>query len=95
MNETNIPNIQMVLVGNKSDLDHVVENEEANVFAYDHGNIGYFETSAKDNTNIAEVFNHITSISEEYLKLCTQDGDIHVQDKKKQEVKEQDGKNCC
>ena len=50
----------IVLVGNKVDLatDRVVTNEEANDFAVTSG-IKYFETSAKDNINLKEVFDCI------------------------------------
>ena len=47
------PNIAKVLVGNKLDLDdqRIVSTHEAQKIAQDHG-MEYFETSAKNNTNI-------------------------------------------
>ena len=47
------PSIAKVLVGNKLDLEEqrVVPKNEAMKIAQEHG-MEYFETSAKDNTNI-------------------------------------------
>ncbi len=44
--------IQMVLVGNKLDLDRQVRTEEGQAIA-DKYNIPFFETSAKENINIS------------------------------------------
>ena len=48
----------IVLVGNKSDLERSVSTEEAQQIA-DLNDIKYFETSAKENTNIDEAFNYL------------------------------------
>ena len=50
-----LESVVILLVGNKVDLtqQRVVDNEDAKEFASNLG-IHYFETSAKDNTNIKE-----------------------------------------
>ena len=47
------PQIAKVLVGNKVDLDdqRIISHNEAQKIAQEHG-MDYFETSAKNNTNI-------------------------------------------
>ena len=47
--------ISIILVGNKSDLDHKVSREKVESIAEKY-KIKYFETSAKDNSNVYEVF---------------------------------------
>ncbi|KAK8847889.1 hypothetical protein M9Y10_018927 [Tritrichomonas musculus] len=47
--------VVIVLIGNKCDIERSVSSGEAKVFAYDR-NIAYYDTSAKDGTNIEEVF---------------------------------------
>ena len=53
--EMSLESVVILLVGNKVDLtqQRVVDNEDAKEFASNLG-IHYFETSAKDNTNIKE-----------------------------------------
>lgn len=53
------PNVQVIIVGNKSDLDSIVSDEEAQEIAK-RWEIEYFTTSAKyfDDSNL--VFNAIT-----------------------------------
>lgn len=55
--------VNKVLVGNKNDQpeNKVVETEDAKRFAQQMG-VETFETSAKDNINIEEVFTHITKL---------------------------------
>jgi small GTP-binding protein len=47
--------VDLVLVGNKQDLERVVSVEEGEALAKEFG-IPYFETSAKDGTNVEAVF---------------------------------------
>lgn len=49
--------MSIVLVGNKSDLDHrrEVQRESGEQFAREHG-LTFLETSAKNNTNVEEAF---------------------------------------
>ena len=60
------PDLPKVLVGNKSDLERKVDRNEAESFALDKEMV-YFETSAKDNTNINEMFECI--MHKTYLHL--------------------------
>jgi len=55
--------VNKVLVGNKNDQpeNKVVETEDAKRFALQMG-VETFETSAKDNINIEDVFQHITKL---------------------------------
>ncbi len=55
--------IPMVLIGNKSDLldSRFVEPDEAKAFAENNG-IAYYETSAKENWNIENIFKTMTNI---------------------------------
>ena len=53
-------NVKKVLVGNKCDKpDRVVTEEEGKKLADDF-NMNFFETSAKTNKNVSEVFNFLT-----------------------------------
>ena len=53
-------NVKRVLVGNKCDKpDRVVTEEEGKKLADDYS-MSFFETSAKTNQNVSEVFNYLT-----------------------------------
>jgi GTPase SAR1 family protein len=58
--------VPKILVGNKADNDNesgkVVLTSDARAYA-EQKNLPFFETSAKDNKNIAEVFNEITRLA--------------------------------
>ena len=57
--EVVLPNICRVLVGTKCDMpDRVVTEEEGKKLAFDF-NMEFFETSAKTNKNVNELFNYI------------------------------------
>lgn len=49
----------MILVGNKSDLEAEVTDEEAESFATEHG-CQFYKTSAVDGTNISLLFQAIS-----------------------------------
>src|SRR3990167_1402450 len=53
-------NIQIMLVGNKSDLKHLraVSTEDAAAFSEKHG-LSFIETSALESTNVEEAFQKI------------------------------------
>ena len=89
VDDSNVPNIQMVLVGNKSDCDHVVKKDDAQAIA-DNYQINYFETSALNGSNINDVFKYLTNISLNYL---SDSPDVSI----KQEGSEdnQGGRRCC
>ncbi|KAF7629215.1 hypothetical protein Mgra_00009279, partial [Meloidogyne graminicola] len=60
--ETNCENVQRILVGNKLDEPtRVVSEVEAKRFA-DSIKINYFETSAKENLNVEQMFQCITEL---------------------------------
>jgi GTPase SAR1 family protein len=58
--------VPKILVGNKDDNDNeigkVVLTTDASAYA-EQKNLPFFETSAKDNKNIVEAFNEITSLA--------------------------------
>lgn len=56
-------NAQVVLVGNKSDMqsDRVVTYERGRQFA-EHLGLEFFETSAKENHNVKQVFERLVFI---------------------------------
>lgn len=56
-----------IIVGNKCDLKRNVTFEEATLFA-DKYDMDYIEVSAKNNTNIAELFTNMVDIIQEYIK---------------------------
>ena len=62
-------NVSKVLVGNKCDLEseRVVSEDEAKEVASFY-RMPYFETSAKDGTNVNEAFNELVSMMEVRLK---------------------------
>lgn len=82
--------IPIILFGNKSDLieKRVVKGEEAEEFS-SKNNLDYFETSAKNNTNIAEGFRKIAE--QAYVKAG---GTIGMELKKGQKEKEGKGRKC-
>ncbi|MHA1796954.1 MAG: Rab family GTPase [Candidatus Helarchaeota archaeon] len=55
------PNIPLIMTGNKVDLPRVVSVDEAKKFAASY-NIPIFETSAKDNINVDDLFNYFSLI---------------------------------
>ncbi|CAH6419631.1 Ras family GTPase [uncultured virus] len=63
------PNIPIVLIGNKSDLNRkqVVTTEMGQSFA-DKLQIPFFETSAKDSRNVSIAFDHLIDIK--FKQLC-------------------------
>lgn len=88
--DQNCDTVLRILVGNKDDDPErkVVEREDAMKFAEQMG-IQVFETSAKDNKNVEEVFNAITQMvlrqkKDQIAKANEQSGVIKVRkDKKK------------
>ena len=98
--------ILIVLVGNKSDLEgrRAVSYEEGQKFAEDN-QLLFFETSAKDGSNIQEIFtesatNLVDKIESGQLNLDATDSGIKIGKYPKNgggEIKEKkkDNKNCC
>jgi GTPase SAR1 family protein len=71
------PNMELILVGNKSDLEsrREVKKEEGEAFARVHG-LAFMETSARTASNVDEVF--INTAIKMYEKI--QDGTLDVND---------------
>ena len=73
-----VPTAKLVLVGNKTDLgDHVVTTEEGSAKAKKL-DAAFFETSAKDGTNITELWRHcgtviagMTNVAKETLERAS------------------------
>jgi small GTP-binding protein len=87
--ESNTSNILIILIANKIDLEskRIVSKDMAKNFA-EQKNIIYYETSAKDNINIKEVFDYIAKeIKNLNLK---NDNSINI----KQEVNTQSSQGC-
>ena len=75
------------LLGNKSDLedDREVKTEAADVFAKEHGLI-FFETSAKNNTNVAKAFEWLAKrISDSEKLLISNHDDASGQQQEQQQ----------
>lgn len=94
--DQNCDDVQRILVGNKDDDPDrkVVEREDSKKFAEQMG-IQVFETSAKDNKNVEEVFNAITQMvlrqkKDQIAKANEQSGVIKV----KKEKKSKKGRFC-
>ena len=84
-------NVKKVLVGNKCDKpDRVVSKEEGKKLADDFG-MNFFETSAKTNQNVTEVFNYLTS---EILKNNEKSGTPGGEKLRKDDKKDAK-KGCC
>ena len=99
----NSPDIKIILVGNKLDLENErkIAYEEGKQFADDYGFIDFFETSAKTGENIKKMFIKIANILyEDHLKYSEKiscgskiSSSNNHQLKKKKKIK--DNKKCC
>ena len=86
-------NIKKILIGNKTDLERFISEEEAREFANIH-NLVYFETSAKLNINIKESINYL--VKEIYNSGTLKDQKVEDENKKVDIViKTEKKKNCC
>ena len=84
--------VKKVLVGNKCDKpDRVVTEEEGKKLADDFG-MSFFETSAKTNHNVSEVFDHLTK---EILKSNAGKTDDGGKKLNKGDSSKQGKKGCC
>ena len=95
---------QRIIIGNKSDLEdeRQVSLEELNEYANEE-KINFYETSAKDNINLKEVFNKIVELifenkdDEEILReYCIKKSSLSVASKRtKGKKKHNDTEKCC
>ncbi|CEP08228.1 hypothetical protein [Parasitella parasitica] len=93
--------IPVILLANKSDLiqeghGQHVNPTELDQFCQDNGFIKWFETSAKDNTNIEEAASHLIS---SILKLQEENADNVADDENtinlNQQQQQQQNNGCC
>ena len=85
-------NVQKVLVGNKCDKpDRQVTEEEGKKLAEEY-NMEFFETSAKSNINVSEVFQFLTQKIMETNQSSTNQGT--TLDSKTPKTKDKKGKFC-
>ena len=82
------PYVKIILLGNKIDLfnERVIPKEKSEELCAGFG-IPYFETSAKESSNVDEVFKHLVSsvLNEEHLKekvLYKERSSISLEEKK-------------
>lgn len=66
-----------VVLGNKIDMEgsRVVSTKKAQSWCQNHGNIPYFETSAKEAINVEQAFQ---TVAKQALKKEQNDGDLYV-----------------
>eukprot|EP00055_Hartaetosiga_balthica_P009114 m.35578 g.35578 ORF g.35578 m.35578 type:complete len:200 (+) comp6612_c0_seq3:362-961(+) len=65
-------NLKFILVGNKADIgpsDRVISFHEGELFAKDRGFVAYIEASAKENTNIRQIF-QVLGEGNNFIILC-------------------------
>ena len=90
-------NFPFILVGNKSDLedDIKINDDEIKGYCQQHNNMPYFSTSAKEKTNLEEMFSKVAELAvSRYNKNENEVSDIT--EKKFVKVKvESKKKKCC
>ena len=85
-------NVKRVLVGNKCDKpDRVVTEEEGKKLADDYS-MSFFETSAKTNKNVTEVFYHLTK---EILKANEGNKELGGKNLTKTDNSKEGKRGCC
>ena len=85
-------NVKRVLVGNKCDKpDRVVTEEEGKKLADDYS-MSFFETSAKTNKNVTEVFYHLTK---EILKANEGNKELSGKKLTKTDNSKEGKRRCC
>ncbi|KAK8897469.1 hypothetical protein M9Y10_015421 [Tritrichomonas musculus] len=89
--ESATSDVDVALVGNKCDLPRAVTKEEASKYA-DEYKIPYFETSAKDGTNVSEIFAYL---GKTILKRETKNPETREEGVTKIEPKKEQKKEGC
>lgn len=90
-------NVVGLLLGNKSDLEHKIDEEEADEFAKEHGLL-YMETSAKSDKNIKKAIAYlIKKINESNIifeSLSSVNTQFSLHSKKNKKIDEPNKKKC-
>ena len=85
--------VGFILVGNKSDMPHQVNEKQAQEFCHNH-NITFLETSAKTNHNVNEIFVQLIDIMVKInpKKPKSKMGNLNTSNDSVKEIKK---KKCC
>ena len=90
-------NVVGLLLGNKCDLEHKIDEEEADEFAKEHGLL-YMETSAKSDKNVKKAIAYlIKKINESQItfeSLSSVNTQFSLHSKKNKKIEEPDKKKC-
>ncbi len=92
LDEHGAPGVQKVLVGNKVDLAHKrkVPAADAQALADKYGMM-YFETSAKEDTNVEQCFFKLVKQISEKMKLDNKNSGVDIV----QGSQKSSGSKCC
>ena len=86
--------IDVILVGNKSDLDRAVRKDEAEELATQYS-VQYYETSAKDNTNVDDAFFELAKLALKRRMNGGARGGRPANEVKVTDSKNKEKKGCC
>lgn len=93
--KTRLDDIQIVIVGNKSDISKCIIDSDQAIELANKYNAQYYETSAKDNVNIREIFENTVQLMYE-RKLIKNKSLVNINDNKIiLEPSRSSRYNCC
>ena len=85
-----------IVLGNKADKeDRIVTEEAAKIWCERNGNLLYFETSAKNETNVITAFKASAAISLKNKKLMETPFKENVETSQKLTIDKTHKKGCC